>query len=226
MRVIYRITEIPSTNPSPWGKDKLELNKVCLRSFVRAFHEVNPEMYFLADYCSGETDKMISKIVPFPYEIEHTEVGINATMVKSYEIAEKLNDYVLFQECDYLYRPLIGAGYLNALKVLKLISPYDHLNFYLDNNIHSSQCHIELVGGQHFRTTERNTMTWATHSSVVRDNSAMLKRHGYLDDKVWEDFMVAGCVLWVPILSWSTHCVKDYLAPGVRWNEIWNINQS
>lgn len=221
MKVFYRITSIPSTNPSPWGKDKDELNKVCLKSFVEAFKEVNPEMYFLADYCNPKVNDIIEEVVPFDYHIEKMNIGINQTMNLSYELAAGIDDYVLFQECDYLYRPGIGKNYLRALEELKLISPYDHRNFYIDKNIHSSSCRIELVGEQHYRTTERNTMTWATHGSIVKENLEMLKKYGYLDDQVWQELLIAGYVLWVPVLSFATHCVKDYLAPGINWETLW-----
>lgn len=225
MKVIYRITEISSTNPSPWGKDKQELNKVCLRSFVEAFREVKPEMYFLADHCDKSINAMIAEVVPFKYAVEHTQIGINDTMVKSYELAASVDDYVLFQECDYLYRPLIGKSYVEALQSLSIISPYDHRNFYMNDSIHSSHCHITLIGEQHFRSTERNTMTWATKSDVIKKNLSTLKRHGYLDDEVWQDLLLAGHVLWVPILSYATHMVEKYMAPGINWESLWKKYQ-
>lgn len=221
MIVFYRITSIPSTNPSPWGKSKEELNEVCLKSFLAAFWEVKPVMYFIADHCDESVNRMIERLVPFPFHIQNTYIGINETMRRSYDLASLEDEYVLFQECDYLYRPGIGKSYLKALETLDIVSPYDHRNFYMDKTIHSSTCEIALIGEQHYRSVERNTMTWGTHSRVVKDNLEMLKSHGYLDDQVWSDLMLSGHQLWVPILSFATHCVKDYLAPGINWESLW-----
>lgn len=226
MKVIYRITDIKSTNPSPWSQeDKRELNRVCLKSFVEAFKEVKPEIYFIADHCDRTIWKIIDQIVPFNWEIEYTKVGINETMVESYELASRMDDYVLFQECDYLYRPKIGLNYLKALETLDIVSPYDHRNFYIDKSIHSSTCEIQLIEEQHYRSTERNTMTWATHSKIIKENLDMLKGYGYLDNEVWRDLLIAGHQLYVPILSFATHCVKDFLAPGVNWDSLWKVYQ-
>lgn len=226
MKVIYRLTGISSTNPSPIYQDnKLALNRLCLKSFVEGFRDIEPEMIFLVDNAGEEHCQMIDDVVPFTYEIHRTQLGINATMVRSYEIAAQMDDFVLFQECDYLYRPGVGKLFLNALENLALVSPYDHKNFYLDKNIHSDNVRIKIVGNHHFRTTERNTMTWGTHSSIVKENLDFLIKYGYLDVDVWRDFQFSGYPLWVPIPSMATHMVTDYLAPGVDWEAVWKQYQ-
>lgn len=227
MKVIYRMTSIQSSNHSPvLYEDKFKLNKLCLKSFREAFVDICPHIHFILDHADKRLDKMIEDTIPWSFEIEHTELGINETMVRSYEIASKYDDYVLFQECDYLYRPVIGAQFLQAIEELKLVSPYDHLNFYQDRSIHSNTCQIEVVMDQHYRTTERNTMTWATTSDIVKENIDRLKYHGYLDVEVWQDLRYAGYPLWVPIPSFATHMVTDYLSPGVDWRSIWQKHLS
>jgi hypothetical protein len=222
MIVIYRITSVSSSNPSPiLYEDKLRLNRLCLRSFREGFIDVCPHTIFIADKCDDKQISMIENEMRWSFEIIRTDLGINETMVKSYELAIRYDDQVLFQECDYLYQPVIGEQFTIALDELKLVSPYDHLNFYKDKSIHSEECRVRVVGEHHFRTTERNTMTWATHTSVVEENLEFLTHHGYLDVGVWEDFRYAGYPLWVPIPSFATHMVKDYLAPGINWSSLW-----
>jgi len=226
MKVYYRMCGIPSTNPSPWKQDdKFGLNKVCLKSFVEAYRDIKPEVHFILDYCDKSYSEMIDDIVPFDFEIEFTEMGINNTMLRSYELASQVDDVVLFQECDYLYRPNIGKLMVQAVEKFKLVSPYDHLNFYIDRNLHSENCRIDLVNHYHFRSTERDTMTWACHSKMVKENLGILVKHGYLDDVVWRDLLIAGYQLWVPIPSFATHLVKDFMAPGVDWEKIWQKYQ-
>lgn len=219
MLVIYRITDIPSTNPSPiFQTDKVALNKLCLKSFINAFSDLKPKVVFLADHVS---DYSYLEEFPWEYEIIKTKDGQNQAMINSYEIASKVDDYVLFHECDYLYKDVCGKTFLRALRELKLVSPYDHLNFYKDPNLHSENCKIKLVDNHHFRSTERNTMTWGCHSNIVKENLDMLNGHGYLDGQVWYDLKDKGYELYVPIPSMATHMVRDWLAPGVNWEELW-----
>lgn len=225
--MIYRMCDLQSTNPSPiLQENKFELNKLCLKSFVGGVKDITPETYFICDYCGKEYDNMIRKIYPWYLHIEHTEIGINETMNKAYNIARKINDYVLLQECDYLYLPNAGKTLLAAMEQLGIVSPYDHPNFYKERDIHSSECEIELVNNHHFRTTERNTMTWGCHGSLIEENADTLLKYGYLDDVVWQELMYAGHPLWTPIPALATHMVADCLAPGVNWRQEWQKYQS
>jgi hypothetical protein len=221
LTVIYRLCGIASSNPSPVYQDnKYKLNELCLKTFITAFSDIKPKVIFLLDKCGVEYYDLL-KIVPFEHEVKSTFFGINGTMLESYRIASELDGYVLFQECDYLYRGVIGQRYLDALERLDIVSPYDHLNFYIDHVLHSKQVKLELINGKHYRTTERNTMTWACHTDVVKENKDILDKYGYLDADVWYELKSRGYQLWVPITSFATHMVKDYLAPGVAWEAIW-----
>lgn len=217
MQVIYRITSIPSTNPSPvFQGDKNKLNELCLNSFLRAFSDVRPKITFIADHV---TDFDFSMCI-FDHEVIRTNEGINKTMLMSYDLASQMDDYVLFQECDYLYHSVIGNTYLEALEELGLVSPYDHKNFYVDKTLHSERCKIRLVSDTHFRTTERNTMTWGCHSSLVKDHKDVLDKYGYLDGDVWYELKSKGHELWVPIPSFATHMVRDWMAPSINWEDV------
>ena len=225
MIVLYRITSIKSTNPSPlYQEDKNKLNEFCLESFLKFYIDVKPKIIFLADHCDCQT--MIRDLClkhGYDYEIRNSNHGINQAMLESYKIVSKIDDYVLLAECDYLYRGIEGKIFLKSLEELKLVSPYDHLNYYKDKKLHSATCDIKLVDGKHFRTTERNTMTWGCHSDLIKENLDMLNSHGYLDGQVWYDLKDKGYDLHVPILSMATHMVKNYLAPGVNWEELWTL---
>lgn len=218
MQVIYRITDIPSSNPSPiYQEDKVKLNKLCLNSFIKGFEDVKPKVTFLADHMND-----ISYLkTPWEYEVIRTEDGQNKAMLNSYEIASKLEDYVIFQEGDYIYRPNIGKTFLEGMKALGIVSGYDHPNFYHAREYHKEECRIKLVDDHHFRTCERNTMTWGCHSNIIKENLDILNHHGYLDGQVWYDLLERGYPLWTPIPSFATHMVKDCLAPSVDWKELW-----
>src|SRR4030042_2878447 len=94
LKVFYRMCGIPSTNPSPWlQEDKFRLNKSCLKSFVKAYSDIKPEVFFIMDHCGKEYSQMVDDLVPFNYEVEFTEIGINETMKKSYQLAVMVDDY-------------------------------------------------------------------------------------------------------------------------------------
>jgi hypothetical protein len=224
MKVFYRLTEIASSNPSPiYQDDKKRLNKMCLKSFVNAFKDLQPQIFFFCDHCDDPemTDYMIQSVVPWKFSTEYMNVGINQTMLISYELAKNYNDYVLFQECDYLYRPGIGRTFFDALNNFKVVSPYDHKNFYIDETLHSKDIKIDLVSNHHFRTTERNTMTWGCHGNLILKYYDIFVKHGYLDSQLWYDLKDEGIQMWVPIPAMATHMADGWLAPGVDWQSIW-----
>lgn len=224
MKVIYRLCGIPSTNPSPiFNDDKDTLNMVCLKSFVSAFHDIELDVTFLCDYCKPDIAKMIKSLVPscWRWETLETSIGINETMLLSYRIAKSANCTILFQECDYMYRPDTGKDLIEGVNVLGLVSPYDHKNFYLDRTIHSDRVTLNLVGDTHWRSTERNTMTFAITYDRFMLGYKIFEKYGYLDNEVWLENRKIGNTLYVPLPSIATHMAKDWLAPSVDWQKIW-----
>jgi len=225
MIVYYRLCSIPSTNPSPiLQDDKFELNKLCLKSFVRAFKDVNPEVVFLADFCGEREAEMVKQIVPFKHSFIPTAIGINETCLMQYEMALKQIEHeeILFLECDYLWNPAVEVQKLvDAIKELGLVSPYDHPNFYKDRSLHSNKCQIELVSNYHFRSTERNTMTFGLRKAILQDNIDLFNEFGYLDGQVWYDLLERGYPLWTPIKTMATHMVVDNLSPSIDWEAQW-----
>lgn len=213
-----------SSNPPPiLQQDKKRLNRLCLKSFVEAFKDIQPNIYFLCDHCEDPelTDYMISSLVPWRHTTEHSNVGINETMLMSYEIAKNHNDFVLFNECDHFYLPNIGRTFYDALNRFQIVSPYDHKNFYMDESIHSKTVQIELVSNHHFRTTERNVMTWGSHGNLILKYYDIFTKYGYLDSDLWYDLKNEGVQMWTPIPSFCTHMVSDWLAPGIPWSDYW-----
>lgn len=227
MIVFYRMCDVknPLSAKSPvYPEDNFKLAEVCLKSFVLAFGDLKPKVVFICDKCPEEKYQKLIDTVPFEHDTMFTNLGINDTCLLQYELANAESDeIILFQEYDYLYRPLVGKLFEKAVKKYGLVSPYDHRNFYMDRSIHSQECKIDLIDEQHFRTTERNTMTFAMTREAFEHNFEILKRWGYLDNEVWREMRENGNPLWVPIPSMATHMVKDYLAPGLDWGKLWGI---
>jgi hypothetical protein len=165
---------------------------------------------------------MVELVVPFKHSFIPTAMGINETCLTQYELAKETDHKeILFAECDYYWRPGSGKALLEAISSLQLVSPYDHRNFYIDRAIHSEDCKIKLVGDQHWRSTERNTMTFGITKDAFTKLFNTFLYYGYLDNEVWHESREKGYRLWVPIPSLATHMAKDWLAPSIDWKGEW-----
>lgn len=216
MKVYYRLCGLPSTNPSPiYQDDKIALNNMCFASFVKGLLP-DTSIHVIADHI-GESDCKTILSMWDNVTIEYTRLGINETCLHQYELAKDCGDdeIILFQECDYYY--FRSASILaNATARLGLCSPYDHLNFYIDRNLHSEYCRVQLVNDNHWRTAERNTMTFAVRGNVFKKHYEIFKKWGYLDGDVWYDLANAGQPLWTPIPTIATHMVKNFISPTIE----------
>ena len=182
--------------------------------------EVKPKIYFIMDSCGSEWDTMIKKLVPWKYETEHVNLGsLFRTLPLQWSMAKELDDYVLFQEDDYVYLKGAGKKIEQAMKELEFVAPYDHLEFYTVNkDFHHGPFEIKLIGNQHWRTIDFNTMTWGCHSGRLTTYWEQLNMKGYWDKDTWEEIGKEGGKLWSPIPTLCTHMHADFLSPGIDWN--------
>lgn len=227
MKVFYRLTSIPSTNPSPVYQDnKDKLNEICLKSFVDAYKDIQPNVTFLCDHCPDYYKKMIEDHCPFTKQIIFTTIGINGTAVHQFDLAmETKDETILFQECDYVYREEIGENMEMAIQELGMVSPYDHKNFYIDKTIHSDISVVKLVNDVHYRSTERNTMTWGMQTKIFKETYHIWRKYGYLDAENWKEMREHGYMLFVPMPSFATHMASDWLAPSLDWEMLWKKHE-
>lgn len=211
-----------SAKPPVFADDIFKLNVLSLNSFILAYFEVNPKVTFICDFCPKEKYDAILSAVPFKHDVIYTKVGINRTALMQYDLAlDSQEDTILFQECDYLYVPYSGILMEKAIRHFGLVSPYDNRNFYIDYSIHSKKTTLELFEDYHFRTVERNTMTFGMTKEAFVRNYDILKHYGYLDNEVWKEIAINNYPLWTPVPALATHMVADYLAPSLSWKQLW-----
>lgn len=227
MIVFYRLSPKNSLHEAQRPRyqfNKLELAKLCLKSFVDGFVDTKPNIHFLLDSCGHEWEDMIKNIVPWNYTIENLNVNNqNQSYLIQLDRAKKVDDFVLFQEDDYVYLKRVGKKIEDALKILEFINPYDHREFYTVNDtFHKGPFDIKLIGEQHWRTIDFNTMTWACHSNSLSKYWEPLHLHGFWDKDTWEAMHEFGATLWSPIPTLCTHMHADYLAPGIDWDKRFN----
>ena len=206
-----------------YGFDKIHLAQLCLRSFVEAFGELKPLVVFLLDSCGEEWDTMIKSEMKCGYLVEHLESNQNDSYLHQLDSAKDVRDYVLFQEDDYVYLPGAGQKLLDAMKVLEFVNPYDHREFYTrTSKFHKPPFDIKLVGEQHWRTIDFCTMTYGCHSDRIVKYWDTLHERGFWDKDTWDLMAKEGAKLWTPILTLATHMHRDFLPPGINWEERFN----
>lgn len=222
--VFIRLCSIKSTNPSPiFQDDKYQLNRLCLKSFVQAFKDIKPHVIVLGDYCDYLESELLEEVLPFEYEYIPTKIGINATCLKQYEMASKVDsEIIIFLETDYLFNPDVNVDkWISGIKELGLVSPYNHPNYYKDRQQHSNICQIELVDDHIFRSVETCTMTFGVRRDVFMKYLDIFNRFGYLDHDVWLEIAKDGQKLFVPIPTIASHCVATQMAPQVDWTKVY-----
>jgi hypothetical protein len=221
MKVIYRMTDIPSTNESPvFWDNKFRLNEICLRSFVRAFRDIKPQVAMICDHCPDFYEEFVKGIVPFPMTIEFTEMGVKQNALHQYDFVLDDDIYYLL-ECDYLHTPDAGQKMLDAVTHFDWITGYDHPDKYKEGMI-PKQNERKIINGHEWRTTDSTTSTFMARGSKIREQMELFKRYGWDDHKRWLDLNERGYVLGSPIPSLSTHLVTEYLASNVDWKSLWS----
>lgn len=222
--VYIRLCSIPSTNPAPvFQESKFQLNKLCMKSFAKAFKDINPYVVVLGDYCDYLEAEMLEETIPFKYEYIPTKIGINATCLKQYEMASKREEEVIiFLEADYLWADDFDVTkFISGIKELGLVSPYNHPNYYQDKEQHSEICEIHRVNNHHFRSVETCTMTFGLRRDVLLKYFDIFNHYGYLDHFVWIDIAKEGQKLFVPVPTFATHMCTAFMAVEYNWKKIW-----
>lgn len=219
LTVIYRMSDITSTNPSPiYWEDKKKLNILCLESFVEAYREIDPHVVMICDRCPDYYKGLVQSIVPFEMEVEFTSSGIRENAVHQYDYI-KNDDIYLFQECDYYYRKGTGKAMIEAARKFDFITPYDHPDAYMK----PFKTELALLGGLHWRTVDSTTSTFMARGSKVKEQLDLFKKYGWEDHDRWIDLGTKGYKLWSPIPSIATHMVAEFMAPNIQWEELYGI---
>jgi len=218
LSVIYRLTDITSTNASPiYWDNKFRLNEICLRSFVEAFKDVNPHVYMIIDRSPDFYSSFVKQIVPFSMDIEFTNSGVRENAVHQYDYL-KDDDVYYFLECDYLHLPGSGQKMMNAVKYCDFLSPYDHPDKYKEGMI-PPNIEYQTILNQKWRTTDSTTSTFMARGEMVKKELDLFRSYGWDDHKRWLDLGSKGYKLWTPLPSLATHMVEAYMAPNIDWNK-------
>jgi hypothetical protein len=220
MIVIYRIApSLPVKSPIS-KDDKLAFFKTCLKSFVRGFQDIKPEVVFILDSCPKSYEKVLSHVSFDKKIIKMDKAGNFGTYAKQIEIASETDDFVLLQEDDYLYLPSIGKKMLEGMKTFDFITPQDEYLYYFNEPRHIGKYEIKVVGNHHWREVNSTTLTFAAHGKTFKDTKDILLGHEIWDYEMWQEIR-QDYKLWCPVPTFATHMVEGILSPCVDWSEMW-----
>ena len=208
MKIFYRVSPYLSTHPNPMGTDKHEILDRCLASFLGAFPSDKFDITFIVDGLPLNNFAKYGKAIfagPGNAETFHAQLD---------EIAKLPNEEKVFiVEDDYLWTK-DASEIVNALDVFELVSPYDHPGHYIEERFKNQAKRIRLHNGHTYRDAPSNTLTFATHAYVIKQNLELIKTFGIRDHELFQSL---GIDMWIPVPSFATHLVDGLLAPNVDW---------
>jgi hypothetical protein len=226
MKVIYRISDAGYSKVKP----EYISNENCLKNFVSVFG--NQNLHIIADNCSEDTLKMITKYV-HPNSIETVSVGHGAgTFNLALDMALGFDDetIVYFVENDYLHKPGSDKVLIEGLQIgYNYVALYDHPDKYMNGanpfvEDGGEVTRVMLSESCHWKITNSTTMTFAAQVKTLREDKSILRE--YTKGSYPRDFEMFLALrekqhgLITPIPGYSTHGETAWLSPLIDWSTI------
>jgi len=226
MKIIYRISDVGYNKVKP----EYINNENCLKNFVNVFG--NQNLYIIADNCSEDTLKMITKYVHLN-RIENVSVGNGAgTFNLALDMALGYDDetIVYFVENDYLHKPGSDKVLIEGLQIgYNYVSLYDHPDKYMNGanpfvEDGGEVTRVMLTDSCHWKLTNSTTMTFASTVETLRKDESILRE--FTKGTYPRDFEMFLALrekqhgLITPIPGYSTHGETAWLSPLTDWSQI------
>jgi hypothetical protein len=226
MKIIYRISDAGYSKVKP---DYIS-NENCLKNFVSTFG--NQNLHIIADNCSEDTLKMITKYV-HPNSIETVSVGHGAgTFNLALDMALGFDDetIVYFVENDYLHKPGSDKVLIEGLQIgYNYVALYDHPDKYMNGanpfvEDGGEVTRVMLSESCHWKITNSTTMTFAAQVKTLKEDESILRE--YTKGSYPRDFEMFLALrekqhgLITPIPGYSTHGETAWLSPLIDWSAI------
>jgi hypothetical protein len=226
MKIIYRISDAGYSKVKP---DYIS-NENCLKNFVSVFG--NQNLHIIADNCSEDTLKMITKYV-HPNSIETVSVGHGAgTFNLALDMALGFDDetIIYFVENDYLHKPGSDKVLIEGLQIgYNYVALYDHPDKYMNGanpfvEDGGEVTRVMLSESCHWKITNSTTMTFAAQVKTLKEDESILRE--YTKGSYPRDFEMFLALrekqhgLITPIPGYSTHGETAWLSPLIDWSAI------
>jgi len=135
------------------------------------------------------------------------------------------DDWIYFLENDYLH----DANWINKLsslinlgKNLEYVSLYDHFDKYLYEQYDDLESKLFFYGNHHWRSTPSTCASFLVSSRILNEDAQIIKSSGGDHEFFKALAQKKSRKIVSPIPGLSTHCMKDFLSPGIDWEKISN----
>jgi len=141
----------------------------------------------------------------------------------SFDIADKVNDDVLFVEDDYLWLPGSLRAVSKAITTLGLVSGYDAPDRYIRTD--DIPYEIKIIWQEntqrHWRTAEAMTHSFGMRADMWRQWGWLFKQYEMDDRGTFRHLHSVGVPLWTPIPALCTHVQEGMtgLSYGRDWQK-------
>lgn len=203
--VVIRACPFPSSHKLPGTITKLELQKKCFQSVLKA-NDCNANILVLAD--SMETEDVFPGV-----EIIKSPVHGNAeTFIYQMRVALErcIDKKILLLEDDYLWLPDTFSKLFRAVDEVPFVSPYDHPGHYSEERFRNITWDIKTFPDFMLRENPSTTLTFATTEYHLLKNIDVFSYYNIKDHELWNE---VGNI-WSFTPSIATHCVEQFLAPN------------
>jgi hypothetical protein len=228
MKALYRISD---------GSYKKERHahatkKVCLENFLKQFP--TEEVIIYADNVKDETFEWLTS---YGCELRRTVGGSNAGGFRIvFEDTLKLPDseIVYFVEDDYLHLDGSRKILLEGIERAHYLTLYDHIDKYMPAEMGGNpfigldaaeETKVFLTKSRHWKLTNSTTMTFASTVGVLREDADIWRKHTSgnhpWDFQCFMELRDKGRTVASPMPTLSTHCMPEWEAPLVDWNNVY-----
>ncbi|MBT8551923.1 hypothetical protein G6731_08160 [Polynucleobacter paneuropaeus] len=139
------------------------------------------------------------------------------------------DDWIYFLENDYLHVP----NWINKLSDLfdvnknhEYVSLYDHFDKYLYDQYDELESKIRFHGNHHWRSTPSTCASFLVTSKILNEDAQIIKTGGGDHEFFTALANKNSRKIISPIPGLSTHCMKDFLSPGIDWENISNSSKT
>jgi hypothetical protein len=191
--VAYRIYPRVSKNPAMFPEDKLQLARLCLRSFRASLGAVRAKMFALLDGCPPQFEGLFTECFDSPdlELIRLSGIGNRQTFSRQLKILldQDYADAVYFAEDDYFYLPGQFEVMLNFLRDCPgadFVSPYDHPDYY-NLPLHSGPQLNREYRDRRWRTAASTCLTFLTTKETLTQTRRVFQTYAFrnLDVSLW-----------------------------------------
>lgn len=132
-------------------------------------------------------------------------------------------DWIYFLENDYLHVDnwvTKLSGLIQYGKNLEYVSLYDHYDKYFYEQYENLESKLFFHGSHHWRTTPSTCASFLVSSKVLKEDAKIIETGGGDHEFFTALAQKRSRKILSPIPGLSTHCMKDFLSPGIDWEKI------